>query len=63
MEGLVGFVDVGGGAFGAGFVGGGVPVRVRFGLEEEEFAVQGGEVDGEGAGGGGPRGRVRGKRS
>jgi len=49
LEGFVGFVDQRGGAFGAGLVGSGVAVGVRFGLELQEFAFQGLEIDREGA--------------
>ena len=52
----VGGVYEGGCSFGAGFVGVGVPVGVREGLELEEFGAEGAGVDCEGAGGGGAGG-------
>lgn len=52
-EGLVGFVDEGGGAFCAGLLGSRrMEIWVVTGLEGEEFATEGTEVDGEVAGGG-----------
>ena len=48
-EGVVGFIDQGGGAFCAALVcGAGVAVGVSEGLELEVFAAEGGEGDGEG---------------
>ena len=48
---MVGAVDEGGGAFGAGAGGAVVPVGVREGLEVQEFGAEDARIDGEGGGG------------